>query len=147
VQLNDSRIKPIESWVIVYVRVKLTVLSGECGHIHIPPNCDEHPDSEPEHDRLQHISNHGYNPTQRPEYEKIASGGSLPLCPGDQILVERETGESISIESRDASVIARKAKKASDDIGRLALLWHCKMLVRGAKAIATAMYCDSIVFR
>jgi hypothetical protein len=55
------------------------VLPTECGHIQIPPNCDEHPDSSLEHDPLQIILNHDYNGTQQPEYEDTASGRSLPL--------------------------------------------------------------------
>jgi glucokinase len=119
------------------------VLPTECGHIQIPPNCDEHPDSGLEHDLLQHISNHYYNGTQQPEYEDIASGRGLPLV--YQFFVERETGEHITVESLDAGVIATKAKNGSDDVARLALLWHYKMFLRGAKAIATAMCCDSVV--
>jgi glucokinase len=119
------------------------VLPTECGHIQIPPNCDQHHDSQLEDDLLQHISNHYYNGTQHPEYKDIASGRGLPLV--YQFFVERETGEYVPIESLDAGIIASNAKKGSDNVARLALLWHYKMFVRGAKAIATAMCCDSVV--
>jgi glucokinase len=42
-------------------------------------------------------------------------------------------------------MIATNAKNGSDKNARLALLWHYKMFLRGAKAIATAMCCDSVV--
>jgi glucokinase len=119
------------------------VLPTECGHIQIPPNCDNHPDSKLEHDLLQHISNHYYSGTQQPEYEDIASGRGLPLV--YQFFLQREKGENVDIESLDAGIIAGNAKNRSDPIARLALLWHYKMFLRGAKAIATAMCCDSVV--
>jgi glucokinase len=119
------------------------VLPTECGHLQVAPNCDEHPDAKLEHDLLQHISNHYYKGTQQPEYEDLASGRGLPLV--YQFFAKREKGECLPADSIDAGVVARGAEKGGDPIARLALLWHYKLFLRAAKAVATAMCCDSVV--
>jgi glucokinase len=118
------------------------VLPTEIGHIQIPPVCENDPAYALEHDLIQHISNHYYMGKQMPEYEDIASGRGL--CLAYQFFKRRFEREHVPFERIDAGKVAEMAKQGNRT-AREALLWHYRLFIRAAKAVGTALCCDSLL--
>lgn len=117
------------------------VLPTEWGHLQIPIACKEDTQCELERKLVQFISDFYYDGKKTPEYEDISSGRGLRLA--YKFFKEKE-GQKIDYESIDAGEVATKAK-TGENAARRALTWDYVMFIRAAKALATAMTCETVI--
>lgn len=117
------------------------VLPTEWGHVQIPVVCEGDMQCETERELVQFIADFYYEGKKTPEYEDISSGRGLRLA--YKFFKEKE-GQEIDYESIDAGEVAEMAK-AGEDAAKKALVWDYVMFMRAAKALATAMTCDSVI--
>lgn len=121
---------------------KPLVLPAELGHMQIPVVSKNDPNCKEEHALVQHVSNHYYSGKGTPEYEDIASGRGL--CLTYQHFKKVMEGKVIPVEDISGGDVAQAAK-SGDKTAKKALTWHYLIFMRAAKAVATALCCDSVV--